>query len=170
MQHTLYVVFTFVHILAAATWVGGMMFLTFALVPSLRELTDRRVGIQLIQSTGHRFKIIGWIALATLIVTGFANVWARGQWSLLHTADFWRFGFGKVLGVKLVLVGLTLLISGLHDFLVGPRAIEVMRRNPDAPATRQLRRLASWMGRTNFLLALAIVLCGVMLVRGGIAF
>lgn len=168
MQHTLYVLFTWLHILSAATWAGGMFFLIFALVPAIRELPDRKMGVALVQSTGRRFKVIGWIALSVLILTGFGNIWARGMMALLPTADFWRFGFGKILGIKLALVGVTLLISGLHDFLVGPRAVEVMRRDPDAPATLKLRRLASWMGRANFLLALTIILFGVMLVRGSL--
>jgi uncharacterized membrane protein len=166
MQHTCYVIFTWIHILAAATWSGGMMFLTFALVPSLRELPDRRIGIALVQSTGRRFKNMGWISLATLILTGFGNLWARGFMPLLNTADFWRLGYGHTLGVKLALVGATLLVSALHDFAVGPRAVEAMRKNPDAPAARKLRSLASWMGRANFLLAISIILCAVMLIRG----
>jgi uncharacterized membrane protein len=168
MQHTLYVLFTWVHILAAAAWAGGMMFLTFALVPALRALDDRLLVVSLLQSTGQRFKIIGWIALTTLVLTGFGNIWARGFMTLLNSADFWRVGFGRTLGIKLLLVGITLAISGLHDFLVGPRAVAVMRKNPDAPAAKRLRLLASWMGRANFLLAMAIILCGVMLVRGAL--
>ena len=166
MHHTCLILFTWLHILAAAAWTGGMMFLSFALVPALRALPDRKAGIALIQSTGRRFKIIGWIALAILILTGIGNLWARGLFPALHSPDFWRFGYGHILGIKLALVGITLLISGLHDFAVGPRAIEVMRKNPDAPATKKLRLLASWMGRANFLLALAIILCGVLLIRG----
>lgn len=168
MHHTFYVIFTWIHILAAATWVGGMAFLTLALVPALRELNDRKLVVGLLQSTGRRFKIIGWIALSTLLLTGFGNLWARGFMHVLNTPDFWRVGYGKILGIKLTMVGTTLLISGLHDFLVGPRAIEVMRKNPDAPAALKLRLLASWMGRANFLLAIAIVFAAVMLIRGAI--
>lgn len=166
MHHTLLIVFIWLHILAAAAWTGGMMFLTFALVPAIRALPDRATGIALISATGRRFKILGWVSLAILILTGFGNLWAKGLMPALHSGDFWLVGYGKILGIKLALVGATLLISGLHDFLVGPRAVEVMRRNPDAPATKELRLLASWMGRANFLLALAIIFCGVLLVRG----
>lgn len=168
MQHTLYVIFTWLHIIAATVWAGGMIFLTFALVPALRKLPDRKIGLELVRVTGRRFKVMGWIALVTLILTGFGNIWARGLMHPLATADFWRFGFGKILGIKLALVVVTLLISALHDFLVGPRAVEVMRRDPAAPAALRLRRLASAMGRANLLLALAIILCGVMLVRGAL--
>lgn len=166
MHHTCLIVFTWLHILAAAAWTGGMMFLILALVPALRTLPDRATALALIRATGHRFKILGWVSLGILILTGFGNLWARGLFPALHSCDFWLVGYGKILGIKLALVGITLGISGLHDFLVGPRAVEVMRRNPDAPATKKLRLLASWMGRTNFLLALAIILCGVLLVRG----
>jgi uncharacterized membrane protein len=166
MNHTLLVIFTWFHVLAASAWAGGMMFLSLALVPALRALPDRKAGIDLIRTTGRRFKLLGWVALAVLIITGIGNLWARGLLPALHSPDFWRIGYGHIFGIKLALVGTTLLISGLHDFLVGPRAIEVMRRNPDAPATKRLRLIASWMGRANFLLALAIILCGVLLVRG----
>jgi uncharacterized membrane protein len=168
-MHTLYVLSVWCHILAACAWVGGMMFLIFALVPSLRGVSDRRVALQMVETSGKRFKKVGWFALSVLIVTGFVNLYCRGyRMDVLRSYDFWRVGFGHVLGIKLVLVGCTLALSAVHDFLVGPRAVEALRRNPDAPAARKLRAMASWMGRINFLLALAAVLFGVMLVRGAL--
>ena len=168
-MHTLYILSVWLHVLSACAWVGGMVFLVFALVPSLRGVADRRVALQLVESSGKRFKKIGWIALTTLIATGLLNLYCRGyRMDVLRSPDFWRIGFGHLLGIKLVLVGLTLTLSSLHDFAVGPRAVEALRRNPDAPAAKKLRAMASWMGRANFLLALVIILFGVMLVRGSV--
>lgn len=59
-------------------------------------------------------------------------------------------------------------MSGLHDFYVGPRAAELMVERPDVPATRRLRRAASWMGRLTLLMALAILALAVTLPCGGL--
>ena len=61
--------------------------------------------------------------------------------------------------LKLGLVALTLVLSALHDFVLGPRAGRP-GAGPGAPAR------ASWLARVNALVALAIVGPGLSLLRG----
>lgn len=167
MPHNLYLVLLWVHILAACVWVGGMAFLAIILVPALRKLPDRGIALALIQSTGRRFKIGGWIALVVLMLTGITNVSGLfGSMTLMFDGAFWAGPAGRTLAVKLCLVAITLTISATHDFVVGPKAVAAMRSGSPESA-ESLRRAASWMGRANFLIALAIVLCGVLIARGG---
>jgi hypothetical protein len=88
---------------------------------------------------GVRFRAVGGIALAVLVATGLANIWLRPE--LLTLARFW---------VKVSLVGLAIVLSALHDFVLGPRA-----GRPDA--SPRARPTASWMARVNLLLVLAVV-------------
>jgi uncharacterized membrane protein len=134
-----------VHVLSAITWVGGMLFIALVLVPTARALDDATLRTRLIQESGYRFRTIGWIALALLVVTGLLNLWF--QPFLLRTPRFhWKLG----------LVVLALILSAFHDWVLGPRA-----GRPGADPSIRLR--ASWVARVNVVVALAVILLGLSL-------
>ena len=167
MNHGLYVGSVVVHIFAAMTWVGGLMFLVFVLVPSLRLIEDPRLRTKLIRVTGMRFRSVGWACLAVLLVTGYVNLAARGMGGeSLVTPEFWATGYGRTLGWKLLFFIAVLSISATHDFIIGPRAGALQRRDPGGLEAQRMRFMATWFGRFNLLLSLVIVLLGVLLVRG----
>ena len=135
-----------IHVLAAATWLGGMLFIALILVPVTRRVQDPRLRLELISQTGQRFRTVGWIALGLLVGTGIIILLGR-PWLLRAPAFQW----------KAALVLLTLLLSALHDFVLGPRA---GRLPPEITAPR--RRL-TWIARINVLIVLTIVLLGLSL-------
>ena len=53
----------------------------------------------------------------------------------------------------------------VHDFWLGPRATRLAREDAPAAVRERWRRVASWMGRTTFLLSLAVMALAVTLVR-----
>jgi uncharacterized membrane protein len=134
-----------VHVLSAVTWVGGMLFIALVLVPAARALGDATIRARVIQDTGRRFRAVAWTALAVLVLTGLLNLWFEPF--LLRSPR---------LHAKLGLVGLALILSAFHDFVLGPRA-----GVPGADVSARLR--ASWVARLNVLVALAIVLLGLSL-------
>ena len=159
--------FVWLHILAAAVWLGGMVFLALVLVPVVRRPEYREHASRLVHLTGVRFRTVGWVCLGALVVTGFANLWYRGiGWAALSNAGFWTTPFGSLLGWKLLVVAVILALSAYHDFSVGPRATAAGQADPGSAPALRLRRQASWMGRLNLLLALAAMALGVLLVRG----
>jgi uncharacterized membrane protein len=165
----LYLVSVWLHILAAITWIGGMMFIGLVLVPILRKPPLRDSSALLLYRTGLRFRQVGWISLLLLVLTGMVNLGVRGYgWADLWDGSLWQGGWGHALGAKLLLVALVLLLSAVHDFYVGPRAVAHMERDPDADQSLRLRRMASWMGRLSLLLSLAILALAVTLPRGGL--
>ena len=131
--------------LAAITWIGGMLFIALVLVPVTRRLEDPTVRTRLVQETGRRFRTVGWIALTVLVVTGLLNLWSHPD--LLSSPRLhWKLG----------LVGLALILSAFHDFVLGPRA--------GAPgADPSIRVRASWVARVNVLIVLVVVLLGLSL-------
>lgn len=163
-----YLFSVWLHILAAIVWIGGMVFLGAVLVPVLRTDRFKPLRTPMLYETALRFRWVGWVMLGLLIVTGFLNIWLRGYaWSALLTTSFWQSGWGTVLGWKLVFVTIVLGMSAVHDFVLGPRTVQALETNPDAPATERLRRWSSWMGRLTLLLSLVILAFAVALVRGG---
>jgi uncharacterized membrane protein len=166
-MRTLYLVSVWLHIVAATAWLGGMLFLVFVVVPALRRPELAANATSAIRVLGERYRTVGWSTLLVLLVTGAANVAFRaGSSRGVFEAEWWATPFGRILAAKLTLVLLVLLLSGLHDFLVGPRAGRLMAEAPGDPATGRWRTAARWMGRINLLFALAIVGLAIRLVRG----
>lgn len=165
-MRTLYLLSVWLHILAAAVWIGSMVFLAAVLVPTLRRRGDRALTASLMHGAGLQLRMVGWISFAVLVATGIVNLAYRGyQWADL-TGRLWQGGFGRAFTWKMLLFGLVLLLSAAHDFWLGPKAGLAARRGGDPRAAERLRRTASWMGRLNLLLALGIVLFAVFMVRG----
>lgn len=167
-MRTLYVLSVWLHIVAAAVWIGGMAFLILVVVPWLRAGRERMAGA-LLRETGGRFLPIAWIIFAILLATGTFNLYVRGVRPANLIDPVWlATPFGTAVALKLVLFAAIVVVSGVHDFATGRRASEAMEADPGSPRALSLRRRASLLGRLNALLALAIVLVAVMLVRGGI--
>ncbi len=165
-MHTLYLFSVFLHILAATTWLGGMLFLVLVVVPWLRKGGRTDAGL-LLRETGTRFRAVGWTCFIVLLATGSFNLWIRG----VRLADFGRAEwlsspFGHTVLVKLTAFAVVLLVSAVHDFIVGPAATAAITANPHSPEAQQHRRRASLLGRVNVILALVLVAAGVVLVRG----
>ena len=135
----------FLHVLAAITWIGGMLFIALVLVPVARGVSDPALRRSLIQATGRRFRTVGWIALGVLVATGVVNLVLRPE--LLGAPRFW---------LKAALVVVALALSAVHDFVLGPRA-----GRPDRyPAARTH---ASLLARVEVLVVLVIVGLGLAL-------
>ncbi len=171
MIHWLYLIAVWLHILAATVWVGGMFFLVLVVVPWLRHASRADAGA-FWTATGTRFRVIGWTCFAISLSTGTFVLYLRG----VRFSDFaiagWRSSpFGQTVILKLSVFAAVLIISIVHDFVVGPRAARALALAAttgitDVAATTRLRRQASWLGRINALLALTLVALAVMLVRG----
>jgi uncharacterized membrane protein len=164
---TLLVLCVWLHLVAAAVWLGALVALAFGVLPTARRLLEERAALGLIGALGERLRPLTWSAFGVLAVTGALQVALRVEPdALLLDAGFWSVGWGRLLGVKLLLFACLLVLAGVHDFRIGPRAAEVASADPRSPERMAMRRRASWIGRVEFALSLAIVLFGVMLVRG----
>src|SRR5690606_19724327 len=121
-MHALYLFSVWVHILAATVWVGGMLFLVLVVVPWLRKGGRTNAGIFL-RETGERFRNVGWVCFGLVLVAGTFSLWVRGvRLSHFASADWLGPPFGKTVVVKLSAFLLVLVVSAVHDFVVGPRA------------------------------------------------
>jgi len=154
-----------VHVLAALFWLGGMFFLALVGAPVLRELEDPRLRARLFAALGRRFRTTGWWAIGVLVVTGTLNLHFRGMLRLDVLGDpvFWSGDYGTALAWKLGGVTAMIVVSAVHDFVIGPRA------SAEGGGRRggRSRKLASWLARLNALLGIAVVVAAVYLARGG---
>lgn len=165
-MYALYLVSVWLHIVAAALWVGGLIFFALVVVPALRR-QDQAGGAALLHRLGVRYRVVGWGSLVLLAVTGVLNLTTRGiRWSDLASSQWWQTPFGRLLAWKLALVAAVVVVGLLHDVAAGTRATARMQAQPGSPETLRLRRRALLLGRLMTLLSLAIVALAVLLVRG----
>lgn len=149
----------FFHVLSAIFWIGGMLFLTLVVVPFLQTIQDPKERSKIYQTVGTKYRLYGWVAIIILLVTGPVILY------LLYGIPVWDIfspsvhstRFGKALSVKLGLVTLIVITSLIHDFWLGPKA-------RSSPALSTWARI---FGRSNLLIALAIVIFAVFLRSGG---
>ena len=166
IPHVIYLLSVWLHILSATIWIGGMFFLVLVVVPWLRRGNREHAG-KLLRETGNRFRSVEWICFSLLLLTGSYNLWVRGVRLGSFVDPQWlRSPFGKAVLLKLLLFLVVLVVSFVHDFVVGPRATVAIETAPDSVAAQSLRKRASLLGRLNALLALCLLGVAVALVRG----
>lgn len=146
------------HIVLAAFWIGGMLFLPLVILPGIKQHPDR---IKLLYVTGLKFRFYGWVALTGLFLSGWTNMYLRG---MPVSLDFFLNNqYGRLIGWKLILFTVILSFSAVHDFVYGSKALETFQQGDH----RRFRQLARWTGRINLLLALAMAFLGLIASRGG---
>lgn len=150
-----------VHLLAAMLWVGGLWFVVLVVAPATRQLPPAERAA-LFAAVGRRFRVVGWVALGLLVLTGLGLAGYRGVYVRLASRVYPDGTFDTLLLAKVVAVALMLGASALHDFKQGP-AVARLRGAPDA---RRARRGAAWLARLTGLLALVVVALAVALSRG----
>ncbi|WP_298138525.1 hypothetical protein [Acidiferrobacter sp.] len=152
MHEAVFLVLIALHLLAATTWVGGVLFFMFAVVPAARA----RPASGIPEVLGRAFRPVAYGALGTLIITGpLLLFWAGIGPHMLVRPRFWTSAFGATLALKAACVLLVLILTVWHDAVLGPRAA---RGGPVRAA-----RLAA---RAIGLLSIAILLAGLLLAQG----
>lgn len=164
-----YLFIVWIHIIAAFIWLGGMLFLAIILAPISRKIEPLSLRGNLLNAIGTRFRFVGWICITVLIITGVLNIFNRGMtYEIFLPSQLFGTEFGTTLAVKLILVILMIILSSIHDFIVGPRMTVLMQNMKDGNSNlelQKLRRLVSWLARLNTIFAILLILFAVKLAR-----
>ena len=140
-----------VHLLAAGVWFGGSTALVFVGVPAIRTLEGESRG-RAMKALGLRWRPLGYGALLVAGLTGVvlaSHDWDNGT------------GFKVVLAVKAVVFCALLVVSYLHNFVLGPRVQAEVKAGGDQP-TRPLLVVVGWV---SYSLTIALPILGVALAR-----
>jgi putative copper export protein len=100
----------FLHVFAAAIWVGGQFTLA-GLVPRLRA-----IDADAPRAAGRRFAMIAWPAFGLLVITG---IWNLVEVDIMDTTSEYQ----VTLLVKLLVVALSGIAAALHTQAVSRAAI-----------------------------------------------
>ena len=104
----------FVHVTAAAFWVGGQLMLSFVVMPALRRGSPPDQIRAIAQAAGRRFTAVtNHALLPALLVTGPLLAWHDGtRWSNLATT-----AFGHLVIAKVALVVVVFVMESFHGFV-----------------------------------------------------
>jgi copper transport protein len=100
-----------VHLTAAAIWLGGLIQLALFVWPGAGEELKRRSFL--------RFSMLAEFAIATIVLAGGYLAYTR----LRAFSDFWNAHYGRVLVLKLAIVGAVLLFGAFHHYVIRPRLV-----------------------------------------------
>jgi copper resistance protein D len=157
------------HLIAAAVWAGGMVFLGLAVPAARRTVAADRERIALFRQLGRRFLVAGGIAMLGLIATGADMAADR----LSAFSDLFDTDYGKRLAEKLALVIAVIALTAFHSVIQGPALSrlreQVVGRPNDPQLSAAIRRKAMRAGIVSMLnlgATLAILVLAARLVTG----
>lgn len=139
------------HLLAAAVWVGGLVFLGLAAGAARRAVADRE-RVELFRVLGKRFLMLSAVALVALVATGADMAADRlPSWDALTETTY-----GKTLLAKWIVLAVVIVLTAVHSFVLGPRVgrlrESLIERPGDAALEADLRRLAGLHGAVSGLI------------------
>jgi putative copper export protein len=140
-----------IHLIAAAIWAGGLVFLGIAAGVARRTVSPAE-RIAFFRLLGRRFAIVALGAAVLLAATGADMATDRlASWgALIHT------GYGRTLLAKTILFALALVEAAVHSLVLGPRIgrlREALIAAPeDAELAARLRRTAAVSGIVSALM------------------
>jgi uncharacterized membrane protein len=105
-------VIMWIHLVAAMTWVGGMLFFWMVVKPAFVRSNAQPHGFGSLQNIEDRFRRIRWLSLVVLLATGVYNLIHEGGSARLESS------WGGILMVKLLLVAMVVGLTGIHDFFL----------------------------------------------------
>jgi uncharacterized membrane protein len=153
-----------IHLLAAATWVGSQIFMFAAVVPALRTL-DEAARYRAVVVLNRRFAWLGWGALAILVLTGIDNA--------IREDDVFDFDvrYGWIFVAKLALVAVVFVLTAIHSYAVGPRLMALQEGGQASAAElSRMRRQSIQLSVVNLLASVAILFLVALLQNGEFSF
>ena len=121
------------HLVAAASWVGGLVPLVL-LLSAVRRDDDLAASASPAGRATRRFSILGIVSVATLVTTGLVNSWILvGSFHALLATEY-----GQILLLKLVVFASMLALAAVNRFFLTPRL--AVASGKECQAARQLLR------------------------------
>jgi len=138
---------SWLHIMAGAMWVGGLLAFVLVVWRCLHEQSEREQAL-FVACAGGLSRLAG-IALVLVLTTGACNVWLQ----LDRFSDLWSSGYGRIILLKIVMVSAMIALGAANRYMALPKLAQGF------PHIRQFMRrltLEAW-------LALGVLVCAAFL-------
>ena len=169
MSETVLSILIWLHVIGVAVWLGGQILTAAAVIPTLRAAGDREFWLSALEGFTRRFGRIGIAAMVIIVITGGAMIDPRLDQAENFGASFYDARWGIIFVAKMALWAAMIAVIGLHQFVFGPRQLELARRAvaagdaDDSAELRRVRRLTIALSVVGLLLTLAVAAAGAFL-------
>jgi len=173
---TLLLILRLIHVFAAATLVGSVIFNYFLLRPTLKLIPPAH-AVVIAQRVGSLFTYTGWTALVLLFLSGLLRLYYTGRLWLLVSFDLYAHAPARSLALMLLFWLLTVASSSYMTFALRPKLMKklIVSSNPtlaDVEKRRQDQMAASaWLDRLqllNLITSTLALIAGASIALGGL--
>ena len=159
-----------IHIVAVTFWLGPQFFMFLVTVPAVRVIEDPAVRLQVMRVIVRRFGWLAWAAMVVIVLSGVSNLFQEGS-----EADFslWstEYRYFQIFSTKMVLVGLMVILTALHTFVIGPKQLRLLEEmRGDSTEAAGLRRVSIIVSSLTLLVSIATVYAAAVLANHDYSF
>ena len=157
-------IITWIHLIAAAIWVGGSLFIGIVFSPLLKTMTDSvEERMQIMIRVGRRFNKVAVPSLIVLIITGLYS-----SHMLLSKPDLLvATSYGTFLIIKIILVIALIVIYAIHVRVIRKDVEEkIMSNQMPEIEIQKLRKKIIILGEITVVLSIAILFFAALLDAG----
>ncbi|HSP56018.1 MAG TPA: DUF4149 domain-containing protein [Dehalococcoidia bacterium] len=150
------------HLLAVTIWIGPQFFVFIAALPAIREIGDRQLRAKVMRIVVTRFGYMAWAALVVIVLTGISNIFQTTD-DFPYVFDY-DYRYAQVFSTKMTVLGITVLLTAIHTFIVGPRQMKLAEDpNPDEVEVARLRRTSMILSSLALLGSVTVLFLGALL-------
>ena len=151
-----------IHIVAVTVWLGPQFFMFLVTVPALRAIEDAEVRLRVMRIIIYRFGWLAWAALGVIVLSGISNLFQEAsEHDHVWSSDYRYF---QVFSTKMLVVGIAVLLTAVHTFIVGPRQLRLHEEmRSDSPEALRLRRVSTAVSGIVLLASIAAVFLAALL-------
>jgi len=157
-------IITWIHLVSAAVWVGGSLFLGVVLAPILKKMSmplDERLQIMI--KVGRRFNRIAVPSLIILIATGLYS----SQQLLSNPGILLSTSYGSYLVIKILLVIALIIAFAVHVRIIRKDVEEkIMSKQMSEEQIQKLRKKIIILGEVTVVISVAILFFAAVLDAG----
>ncbi|MBM3895701.1 MAG: copper-binding protein [Thaumarchaeota archaeon] len=157
-------VITWIHLVSAAIWVGGSLFIGAVISPLLKTMTTSvEERLQFMIKVGRRFNKIAIPSLIILIGTGIYN-----SVSFFNNPDFLlSSSYGNFLIIKIILVVALIIAYAVHVRIIRKDVEEkIISKQLSETQVQRLRKKIIILGEITMVLSVAVLFIAALLDAG----
>lgn len=145
--------FDFLHLMATIAWIGGLFFNFLVVIPSVAKALDPPTAGKFMGFMFKRIRIIVYVSLAILFITGIPMKIASEYYvGIINFDNTWEIiGF-----VKHVFVGLLALMAIYNFEILIPMLSKLSAKGP-SPKLVSLKQRQKLFGATSFIFGIIII-------------
>ncbi len=157
-------IITWIHLVSAAVWVGGSLFLGVVLAPILKKMSmPLEERLQIMIKVGRRFNRIAVPSLIILIATGIYS----SQQLLINPGILLSTSYGSYLVIKILLVIALVIAFAVHVRIIRKDVEEkIMSKQMSEVQIKKLRIRIIILGEITVVISVAILFFAAILDAG----